>query len=380
MAQQTISVGTVANDGSGDPARTAFNKINANFSELYPVLTGGAPLVAADISDSTATGRAVISAADAAALTALSNVFSSTLKGVAPASGGSANTFLNGAGAFTGTAAGKAMLEAATATAQTALLSAVVGDSGSGGTKGLVPAPATGDAAAGKFLKADGTFAVPASGGTPAGSTGQPQYNSAGAFGAMTGVVWTDATKNWALTAGTVTTSQPMMSFQQGWNNAATTFVGYDININYTAAGAGSSMFTIRDGSTNHFQIDRFGQGYFNSGANFGAAVGGSVLVSVGAGISIANNRGLSWTNSGNVTGTIDAGVFRNAAGVMEINNGVAGTFRDLKLRSVIQNPPSSVAPAVNGEMVVEATSNTTLTFKLKGTDGTVRTATLTLT
>jgi hypothetical protein len=43
----------------------------------------------------------------------------------------------------------------------------VTGDSGSGGAKGLVPAPASGDAAAGKFLKADGTWAVPSlSGGT----------------------------------------------------------------------------------------------------------------------------------------------------------------------------------------------------------------------
>ena len=45
----------------------------------------------------------------------------------------------------------------------------------------------------------------------------------------------------------------------------------------------------------------------------------------------------------------------------------------------LIQNPGSSVAPADNGNMVVEATSNTTLTFKLKGTDGVVRTGTLTL-
>lgn len=42
----------------------------------------------------------------------------------------------------------------------------MVGDSGSGGTKGLVPAPGAGDAAAGKFLKSDGTFAVPATGGS----------------------------------------------------------------------------------------------------------------------------------------------------------------------------------------------------------------------
>jgi hypothetical protein len=45
-----------------------------------------------------------------------------------------------------------------------ATLADFVGDSGSGGTSGLVPAPASGDAAAGKFLKADGTFATPPSG------------------------------------------------------------------------------------------------------------------------------------------------------------------------------------------------------------------------
>lgn len=44
-----------------------------------------------------------------------------------------------------------------------------VGDSGSGGVKGLVKAPASGDAAAGKFLKADGNWAVPP--GSGAGTT-----------------------------------------------------------------------------------------------------------------------------------------------------------------------------------------------------------------
>lgn len=40
-----------------------------------------------------------------------------------------------------------------------------VGDTGSGGVRGLVPAPAAGDGAAHKFLRADGTWAVPAGGG-----------------------------------------------------------------------------------------------------------------------------------------------------------------------------------------------------------------------
>lgn len=51
-------------------------------------------------------------------------------------------------------------IEELTGTQGTTLLDAFVGDSGAGGTKGLVPAPATGDTAADRFLFADGTFAV----------------------------------------------------------------------------------------------------------------------------------------------------------------------------------------------------------------------------
>lgn len=50
----------------------------------------------------------------------------------------------------------------------TAILDNFVGDSGSGGTKGLVPAPAAGDAT--KFLKGDGTWATPAGGGGGGGA------------------------------------------------------------------------------------------------------------------------------------------------------------------------------------------------------------------
>lgn len=35
MTQQTVNVGTAPNTGTGDPLRTAFQKINANFAELY---------------------------------------------------------------------------------------------------------------------------------------------------------------------------------------------------------------------------------------------------------------------------------------------------------------------------------------------------------
>ena len=35
MAQQNINIGTSANKGDGDPIRTAFTKVNANFTELF---------------------------------------------------------------------------------------------------------------------------------------------------------------------------------------------------------------------------------------------------------------------------------------------------------------------------------------------------------
>lgn len=35
MAKQTINIGTTANDGTGDPIRSAFIKSNDNFTELY---------------------------------------------------------------------------------------------------------------------------------------------------------------------------------------------------------------------------------------------------------------------------------------------------------------------------------------------------------
>jgi hypothetical protein len=38
MAQLTINVGTGANTGGGDPLRTAFTKVNDNFTEVYAKL------------------------------------------------------------------------------------------------------------------------------------------------------------------------------------------------------------------------------------------------------------------------------------------------------------------------------------------------------
>ena len=43
MSRQAINIGSAANDGTGDPLRTAFDKINDNFVELYDRFGGGDP-------------------------------------------------------------------------------------------------------------------------------------------------------------------------------------------------------------------------------------------------------------------------------------------------------------------------------------------------
>ena len=59
MALQSINIGSSANDGTGDPLRTAFDKINDNFNEVYDTLGGPSATTLSDIffQNSTITNR-----------------------------------------------------------------------------------------------------------------------------------------------------------------------------------------------------------------------------------------------------------------------------------------------------------------------------------
>ena len=62
MAKQVINIGTTANDGTGDPLRTAFDKVNDNFTELYNDDAGdvGSIIAGTGISVDQATGNVTV--------------------------------------------------------------------------------------------------------------------------------------------------------------------------------------------------------------------------------------------------------------------------------------------------------------------------------
>jgi len=66
MAKQVINIGTSANDGTGDPLRTAFDKVNDNFTELYNDDSGDVDSVSASggLEVDTTTGDVTVSISD----------------------------------------------------------------------------------------------------------------------------------------------------------------------------------------------------------------------------------------------------------------------------------------------------------------------------
>jgi hypothetical protein len=155
-----------------------------------------------------------------------------------------------------------------TATQATAMLNAVVGDSGSGGTKGLVPAPGAGDAAAGKFLKADGTFAVPSGSGTV-----------------------TSIATSCGLTGGTITTTGTIKTAETVIANTTTSYptAAPDCGKLLTQSNASASAITLLAPAT-------AGSGYWLDIVNIGVGAAtltpGSGTINGLANIALANGQG----------------------------------------------------------------------------------------
>ena len=153
-----------------------------------------------------------------------------------------------------------------------------------------------------------------------------------------------------------------LQSNSTGGNNSAlgvNALFGNSTGLNNSAIGFQAGRY-LADGAT----ANASGANSIYLGADTKALADGQAnQVVIGFGVIGLGSHSTTINN----TSTVLTKIQGTSAHVLD----VSGTIR--------LTPPASVTPANNGELMVEGTSNTTLTLKLKGTDGIVRSVALTL-
>ncbi len=144
----------------------------------------------------------------------------------------------------------------------------------------------------------------------------------------------------------TSATSNPVLDLNQTWNNAGLTATGIKLNVTDTSSNSNSLLLDLQVGGSSEFYVRKDGTAFVTNhlGAPSGSSLylfangyifGGQVNIQ-GDKISFPSGLQMGWTNDSTSYGTRDIGLSRSAAGVLEVNNGTIGTFRDIKSRSVI--------------------------------------------
>ncbi len=160
-----------------------------------------------------------------------------------------------------------------------------------------------------------------------------------------------------------------LYSTTTGSGNSAFGFSALEGNttgVNNTGAG----MYTLYSQSTgsNNAAVGSYAGRYIADGSTANTACDNSTFIGY-------NTKALDTSQTNQTV------IGYNAIGLGS-NTTVIGSSATLTFKAFgtpILTPAASSVPTVNGELTVEATSNTSLTFRLKGTDGTVRSASLTL-
>jgi hypothetical protein len=193
-------------------------------------------------------------------------------------------------------------------------------------------------------------------GGTPGGSNTQVQFNNSGAFGGITNATTdgttmtltspkivtnikdTNANTLLGITATASAVNQLTLANAAAGGAPAFSATGTDANIGISLIPKGTSAVSVPAGSTSGESFYVGSAGMFDAGsatlvfsnANFWRPL--SIWYTSG-GISLRtkSDGSYAWSSTGDATGVADTSLARNAAGVVEVNNGTAGQYRTLK-------------------------------------------------
>lgn len=192
--------------------------------------------------------------------------------------------------------------------------------------------------------KTDLTAPGPIGGTTPAAGSFTTLSNNGlqtTALGAANGGAW--LVSGYSLTGSD---ASKMIDLAGTWNTSGVP-TALNLNITDTASGNLSNLFNFQYGTTPAFV--RFQKltgstctlsigGTGSSLRLFEAAEANPRSCLDSSGLRLGSNIFVRWTSgSSNALGTVDVGIFRNAAGVLEIDDGTnAAAYRDLKLRKLL--------------------------------------------
>ena len=96
------------------------------------------------------------------------------------------------------------------------------------------------------------------------------------------------------------------------------------------SAGTGLIKFSLNGAQRAYIDTD----GYYTGIGVVGT--GGKFILSDSLDLRMDPTLGVKWTASGGYSGTVDSGLMRGAAGQVDVTNGTAATYRDLKLRNLL--------------------------------------------
>ncbi len=201
---------------------------------------------------------------------------------------------------------------------------------------------------------------------------------------ATIGIYYCSASNTWTLagsvatapltgTGATVTTSTPLISLTQTWNNGSIDFTGIIENITQTANATGSRFMSFQRNGTEQIGfgtnlgvggsvgigtqvngvainiispsgaaadiimqsgVDNNAWWLRNLGSKFAiyqANTGNYLLSLTASRFAFSSTQIFGWSSNSNSETASDTGLARNAAGIVEVNNGTAGTLAALK-------------------------------------------------